>query len=105
MKKFLPKSSEVTTGALKLDDLHQWWMKYTFEMAPFDNSNMRAAMVATIQLCTIDSIDGQDNEFLNRVKFNPTENSKPGPWNVTVVSIGQRNFQYITTTYQPVLHR
>jgi len=83
-KKFLAQIfTEVTTGALKLDDLHQWWMKYTFEMKPFNKTNMKSAMKATIQLCTITTLDAQDNEFLNQIKFNPTENTKPGPWNVT----------------------
>ena len=83
-KKFLAQIfTEVTTGALKLDSLHQWWMKYTFGMKPFDQTSMKSAMKATIELCTIDTLDGVDNEFLDQIKFNPTENTLPGPYNIT----------------------
>ena len=95
-KKFLAQIfTEVTTGALKLDDLHQWWMKYTFEMEPFTKTDMKSALKATIQLCTITTLDTQDNEFLNQIKFNPTENTKPGPWNITYSCIDWTNKFFI----------
>jgi DGQHR domain-containing protein len=69
--------AQVTTTAKKLDELHNEWLTFAYELDDYaddtaDHRAHRAAMKAVAELCrTSELADGQPNPFLNSVRFNP----------------------------------
>jgi hypothetical protein len=74
--KFLAKIfTEVTTEAKPMEPLHGDWMQYSFNMGHYkDNESGRKAMLATIELSTLQTIDTLSNRFCSgggKIRFNP----------------------------------
>lgn len=67
--------AQVTTSATKLDDLHNEWLTYAFELDSYSSARAsadaeRKAFAAVVELCRTPSFAGQANPFLNAVQFN-----------------------------------
>jgi len=73
--KFLAKIfTEVTTEAQKMAELHGDWMQYAFDMKHYSLPNEKTGMSATIELTTIQEVDGITNPFYangGQIRFNP----------------------------------
>ena len=74
--KFLAKIfTEVTTEAKPMEPLHSDWMQFSFNMGHYKNrENARKAMLATIELSTLQTIDAAANRFCSgggQIAFNP----------------------------------
>ena len=71
--------AQVTTKAEPLDDLHNEWLTFAFELSEYDpasipNVNEKDdSMIAVAELCRKHSIDGNPNPFFNQIKFNKNQ--------------------------------
>lgn len=69
--------AQVTTAAKKLDDLHNEWLTYAFELeryAPHRNNGpqTKQAFATVVELCRTPDWNGVANPFFNQVQFNET---------------------------------
>jgi hypothetical protein len=85
--------TEVTTGASELEDIHKYWMLYSFGMPPFKKglgSGIKnaydKAMEAVLHMVTLGSLDSLHNKFFNNIKFNPYDTSILNTYNYTWTS-------------------
>lgn len=74
--------AQVTTSATKLDDLHNEWLTYAFELDSYSASRNSAAaekqsFAAVVELCRTPVFAGQANPFLNAVQFNEHVSWRP----------------------------
>src|SRR6266571_27960 len=69
--------THVTTGATPMEPLHAEWMRYSFELPPYDNAFAKNAMRAVIELCKASSLGDGVNPLQNKIQFNPYV-QKPG---------------------------
>ena len=63
--------TEVTTEAVKMDELHGDWMQYSFEMADYRAEDAREAFKVVLQLNNNAQIGGIENPFYGQIQFNP----------------------------------
>lgn len=69
--------AQVTTTAKKLDELHNEWLTFAYNLDEYadsvpDHEAHRKAMEAVAELCRMSELDGgEPNPFLNNVRFNP----------------------------------
>ena len=69
--------AQVTTTAKKLDDLHNAWLTYAYDLAEYSDSEddaqlHRAAMQTVAELCRRPNLDDdQPNPFFSGIRFNP----------------------------------
>jgi len=75
--------AQVTTSATKLDDLHNEWLTYAFELGSYSDDSKqspvsdRLAFAAVVELCRTPSFGALANPFLNAVQFNEHMNWSP----------------------------
>ncbi|WP_162794435.1 hypothetical protein [Nocardioides houyundeii] len=75
--------AQVTTAAQKLDDLHNEWLTYAFELGRYNplrdgHESASKAFASVVELCkTAQWSSGQTNPFFNQVQFN--EHRQVGP--------------------------
>lgn len=75
--------AQVTTSATKLDDLHNEWLTFAFELDSYNplNShtadNQQKAFETVVELCRSPSFSGLTNPFLNAIQFNEHMSSEP----------------------------
>jgi hypothetical protein len=75
--------AQVTTSATKLDDLHNEWLTFAFELDsynPLVNQTAdaeRKAFQTVVELCRTPSFGALANPFLNAVQFNEHVTSRP----------------------------
>lgn len=67
--------AQVTTAAKKLDELHNEWLTYAFELeryAPERNNSQatKRAFSAVVELCRTPQWNGVANPFFNQIQFN-----------------------------------
>lgn len=67
--------AQVTTSATKLDDLHNEWLTYAFQLGKYDQSAKHAPAAsqgfkAVVELCRTSAFNGVENPFFNDVQFN-----------------------------------
>jgi len=67
--------AQVTTSATKLDDLHNEWLTFAFELDDYSHTRPTAAterksFETVAALCRAATYQGQANPFLNAVQFN-----------------------------------
>jgi hypothetical protein len=67
--------AQVTTSATKLDDLHNEWLTFAFDLDDYAPTSAKAAVAksafeAVASLCRLPSFQGQANPFLTQVQFN-----------------------------------
>lgn len=74
--------AQVTTTAKKLDELHNAWLTFAYDLNEYaesfpEHGQHRSAMEVVCELCQLAKLsDGQPNPFHNTVRFNP-ERSVP----------------------------
>jgi len=92
--------TEVTTEAVKMDELHGDWMQYSFKMSEYRTANAREAFKVVLQLNNHDTLGGIDNPFFGQIQFNPNLES------TTVLSFGyiraDKFREYICQRYHAV---
>ena len=69
--------AQVTTAAKKLDELHNEWLTYAFELerySPTRQSSLQTkqAFATVVELCRTPEWEGMANPFFNQVQFNET---------------------------------
>lgn len=69
--------TEVTTEAVKMDDLHGDWMQFFFQMSDYRAENAREAFKVVLQLNNHQEIGGIDNPFYGQIQFNPNLDTDP----------------------------
>ena len=70
--------AQVTTSATQLDDLHNEWLTFAFNLSDYSDSDTkntehRQAMIATAELCRQPSLSSSPilpNPFFNEIRFN-----------------------------------
>jgi hypothetical protein len=73
--------AQVTTAAEKLDDIHNEWLTYSFNLGRYtNNENLKKSMQTVALLCSKPSaVDNQTNSFYNNIVFNKSQSSNPAP--------------------------
>lgn len=75
--------AQVTTAATKLDELHNEWLTYAFNLGRYANSKeSRSAFACAVELCRRASWGQINNPFFNQVQFN--EHQPVGPSEATI---------------------
>ncbi|NLG32053.1 MAG: hypothetical protein GX550_00860, partial [Syntrophomonadaceae bacterium] len=69
--------THVTTGAKPMDNIHQEWMKYSFDLPSYDEIATKNALTTVIHLCSTQTFGTINNPFINQIQFNPRKR-KPG---------------------------
>jgi DGQHR domain-containing protein len=75
--------AQVTTAAQPLDELHNEWLTFAFNLGTYDSSrNGKAddrikAMSCVAKLCSTPILLGSKNPFFNKIKFNKSQSVKP----------------------------
>lgn len=74
--------AQVTTAAKKLDELHNEWLTYAFELERYSPSRQgslqtKQAFATVVELCRTPEWDGMANPFFNQVQFNETVQVSP----------------------------
>jgi DGQHR domain-containing protein len=92
--------AQVTTSATKLDDLHNEWLTFAFELDEYAPSRPQAAVArrsfeAVAALCRTPAYQGQANPFGNQVQFNEH----------LAVSPAHGGFSYKCTALKQLLYR
>lgn len=72
--------AQVTTGAKPLEELHNEWMSFAFNLGhysdPADGPTHSLAMETVLHLCKTSSLPGGiANPFYNQIRFNPSHNA------------------------------
>ena len=63
--------AQVTTAAAKLDELHNEWLTYAFDLGRYSNSaHAKSAFACAVELCRTPSWGSLNNPFFNKVQFN-----------------------------------
>jgi len=67
--------AQVTTSATKLDDLHNEWLTYAFDLDSYNPGRATSgaeqqAFAAVVELCRTPAFAGLANPFLNAIQFN-----------------------------------
>ena len=74
--KFLAKIfTEVTTQAKKMSAIHEDWMKYAFDMKPYNDPLQNTAMDIVISINKMQKVDSTTNAFFDSIQFNPSNKS------------------------------
>ncbi len=74
--------AQVTTGAEKLDVIHDEWLKFSFGLGHYSGPNAhneKQAMEAVAELCKRPIAGGLPNPFADQIKFNPKQHVSPVP--------------------------
>ena len=74
--------AQVTTAAKKLDELHNEWLTYAFELeryAPERQTSQatKSSFASVVELCRTPEWNGVANPFFNRVQFNESVSTAP----------------------------
>ncbi|WP_330319992.1 hypothetical protein OG927_09770 [Streptomyces clavifer] len=74
--------AQVTTAATKLDELHNEWLTYAFDLgkySPSRNSSdaSKRAFETVVELCRTPTFRGESNPFFNNVQFNEHRTASP----------------------------
>ncbi len=74
--------AQVTTAATKLDELHNEWLTYAFDLGKYSSSKSassaaRLAFRAVVELCRTPNFRGISNPFFNNVQFNEHRPATP----------------------------
>ncbi|MFG3441135.1 hypothetical protein ACGF0J_28120 [Nonomuraea sp. NPDC047897] len=74
--------AQVTTAATKLDELHNEWLTYAFDLGKYsiENTTSSAAKLAfesVVDICRTPSFRGTSNPFFNNVQFNEHRPAAP----------------------------
>lgn len=74
--------AQVTTAAKKLDELHNEWLTYAFELERYathraNSQQTKQAFATVVELCRIPEWNGFINPFFNQVQFNETVSANP----------------------------
>ena len=72
--------AQVTTAAMKLDELHNEWLTYAFQLGKYrepEGEQPAKAFRAVIDLCNIPDWSGIPNPFFNQVQFNEHVSVQP----------------------------
>jgi DGQHR domain-containing protein len=78
--------AQVTTTAKKLDELHNAWLTFAYDLDEYSKANPdhdehHLAMEAVAETCRLSELtDGRPNPFLNGVRFNPSYQQKSAPF-------------------------
>lgn len=92
--------AQVTTSATKLDELHNEWLTYAFQLDNYsaakpNSTEARNAFEAAALLCRTPSYQNQGNPFYNAIEFNQHLNPPVQP--------SHGGFQYKCTTLKELL--
>lgn len=76
--------AQVTTSAQKLDDLHNEWLTFAFNLGKYSNVNTQGSrhkksMESVAEICKRPLLGGITNPFFNQVKFNIHKTATPAP--------------------------
>lgn len=72
--------AQVTTAAEKLDDIHNEWLTYSFNLGRYTNNNsLHQAMKTVALMCSRPSTNNIQNSFYNNIVFNKTQVANPSP--------------------------
>jgi hypothetical protein len=74
--------AQVTTAAKKLDELHNEWLTYAFELERYavqrpNSQQTKQAFATVVELCRTPEWNGVANPFFNQVQFNETVSVSP----------------------------
>jgi len=97
--------AQVTTEARKLDDLHDAWLTFAFDLGKYSAANVdfnqrKQAMTAVARLCNLPQtpVGNTANPFHDRIRFNP--NSSP-----SMASPSPGGFRYDCTDLADLIYR
>jgi hypothetical protein len=98
--------AQVTTGAKPLDELHNEWMSYAFNLGHYSHSTdgptHSLAMETTLHLCRSPSLPGGiANPFYNQIRFNPSHLSVQPTFGGSVT----HGFAFTCKDLQRLLHK
>jgi hypothetical protein len=93
--------AQVTTEAQKLDNLHEAWLTYAFDLSLYNNNAARHnAMTVVAHLCSLPNVVSGDpqNPFFNRIRFNPhsthTQSPQPGGFSYDCNSLAELFYKH-----------
>ncbi|MBA2807440.1 hypothetical protein E0500_008430 [Streptomyces sp. KM273126] len=74
--------AQVTTAATKLDELHNEWLTYAFDLGKYSavrnpSGAAKQAFKAVVELCRTPTFRGVSNPFFNNVQFNEHRPANP----------------------------
>jgi len=104
--------AQVTTSAEKLDELHNEWLTFAFDLDVYSHSNPNHnqhhdAMKCIANLCKTPIVAGLPNPFYNEVQFNhflKSINPSPGGFSFTCKELKEITYKAYYSLHAPVGH-
>ncbi|HEY8384222.1 MAG TPA: hypothetical protein VIL09_18935 [Microvirga sp.] len=99
--------AQVTTAATKLDDLHNEWLTYAFELGRYAKSDdARKSFASVVELCRRASWNGLSNPFFNQIQFNMHASTSPahGGFSFTCKELAELILKYYYAQPAQVKH-